>query len=99
MIKVYWTNRAKARLRLIHNYIAEDSQKSALQVVDRVTVRSQQLAELPRSGRQVPEYGRNDIRELLEKPYRIIYKIKSNQIDVLTIMHYRQLLPQDIEKL
>ncbi len=99
MIKVHWTNRAKARLRLIHQYIAEDSPKSALQVVDRVTARSQQLAELPRSGRQVPEYQRNDICELLEKPYRIIYKIKSDQIDVLTIMHYRQLLPQDIKQL
>jgi plasmid stabilization system protein ParE len=64
-----------------------------------VTARSQQLVELPRSGRQVPEYQRNDIRELLEKPYRIIYKIKSDQIDVLTIMHYRQLLPQDIKQL
>ena len=98
-MQVHWTNRAKARLRLIHQYIAEDSPKTALQVVDRVTARSQQLAELPRSGRQVPEYERNDIRELLVKPYRIIYKIKSNQIDVLTVMHYRQLLPQDIEKL
>ena len=98
-MQVHWTNRVKARLRLIHQYIAEDSPKTALQVVDRVTARSQQLAELPRSGRQVPEYERNDIRELLVKPYRIIYKIKSNQIDVLTVMHYRQLLPQDIEKL
>ncbi len=98
-MQVHWTNRATARLRLIHQYIAEDSPKTALQVVDRVTARSQQLAELPRSGRQVPEYERNDIRELLVKPYRIIYKIKSNQIDVLTVMHYRQLLPQDIEKL
>jgi len=70
-----------------------------LQVVDRVTARSQQLADLPRSGRQVPEYDRNDIRELLVKPYRIIYKVKSDQIDVLTIMHYRQLLPQDIKQL
>jgi toxin ParE1/3/4 len=77
-MQVHWTNRAKARLRLIHQYIAEDSPKTALQVVDRVTARSQQLAELPRSGRQVPEYERNDIRELLVKPYRIIYKIKSN---------------------
>ncbi len=98
-MQVHWTNRATARLRLIHQYITEDSPKTALQVVDRVTARSQQLAELPRSGRQVPEYERNDIRELLVKPYRIIYKIKSNQIDVLTVMHYRQLLPQDIEKL
>ena len=98
-MRVYWTNRAKARLRLIYNYIAEDSPKMALQVVDRITTRSQQLREIPRSGRQVPEYNRPDIRELLERPYRIIYKIKSSQVDVLTVMHYRQVLPQDIEHL
>jgi|LGVE01.1.fsa_nt_gb addiction module RelE/StbE family toxin len=98
-MRVHWTNRAKARLRLIYNYIAEDSPKMALQVVDRVTTRSQQLRDIPRSGRQVPEYNRPDIRELLERPYRIIYKIKTSQVDVLTVMHYRQVLPQDIEQL
>jgi len=72
---------------------------TALKVVDRLTRRSQQLTELPNSGRQVPEYVRNDVRELLENPYRIIYKIKSDQIDVLTVMHYRQVLPHDMRGL
>ena len=98
-MRVHWTNRAKARLRLIHDYIAEDSPMNALKVVDRVTARSQQLTELPNSGRRVPEYERSDVRELLVNPYRIIYKIKSDQIDVLTVMHYRQVLPHDMKVL
>jgi len=98
-MRVHWTDRAKARLRHIHDYIAEDSAKTALKVVDRMTARSKQIAELPYSGRRVREYSGNDIRELLEAPYRIIYKIKSDQIDVLTVMHYRQILPQDIKQL
>ncbi|MGB5396321.1 MAG: type II toxin-antitoxin system RelE/ParE family toxin [Gammaproteobacteria bacterium] len=98
-MRVHWTGRAKARLRMIHDYIAEDSPQSALQMIDRITARSQQLIELPRSGRRVTEYKHNDVRELLEKPFRIIYIIKPNQIDVLTVMHYRQILPQDIERL
>lgn len=98
-MRVHWTDRAKARLRLIYDYIAEDSPQTALQVVDRLTVRSQQLKEVSRSGRKVPEYNHKDVRELLEKPYRIIYIINPNQVDVLTVMHYRQLLPQDIEQL
>jgi len=96
---VRWTDRAKARLRLIQQYIAEDSPQVALKVIDRVTARSQQLRNVPHSGRLVREYNRDDVRELLEKPYRIIYKIKSDQIDVLTVMHYRQVLPQDIKQL
>ncbi len=98
-MRVYWTNRARARLKLIYQYIAEDSRKSALNVVDRITARSLELSELSNSGRQVPEYQRKDIREILERPYRIIYKIKSGQIDVLTVMHYRQILPADISQL
>lgn len=98
-MRVHWTDRAKARLRHIHDYIAEDSAKTALKVVDRMTARSKQIAELPYSGRRVREYSDNDIRELLEAPYRIIYKIKPDQIDVLTVMHYRQILPQDIRQL
>ena len=73
--------------------------KTALHVIDRITARSQQLRDAPNSGRRVPEYERSDVRELLEKPYRIIYKIKADQVDVLTVMHDRQLLPQDIKQL
>ena len=98
-MKVRWTNRAKARLHLIHDYIAEDSPKAALSVIDKLTLRSQQLNTLPNTGRRVPEYNQDDIRELLERPYRIIYRIKPDQIDILTVMHYRQILPQDIQKL
>ena len=48
------------------------------------------------SGRKVLEYEADDIREIIEKPYRIIYRIKSEQIDVLAVVHCRQLLPKDI---
>lgn len=98
-MKVHWTDRAKARLRLIHDYISEESPQTALLVVDRITTRSMQLNELPNSGRKVPEFQRNEIREILERPYRIIYKIKSDQIDILTVMHYRQILPADVGQL
>jgi plasmid stabilization system protein ParE len=48
------------------------------------------------SGRKVPEYQTEDIRELIEKPYRIIYRIKANQIDVLAVIHGTHLLPEEI---
>jgi len=48
------------------------------------------------SGRKVLEYEADDISEVIEKPYRIIYRIKSEQVDVLAVVHCRQLLPKDI---
>ena len=41
-----------------------------------------------RTGKIVPEINQENIRELIEGSYRIIYKIvENNQIDILTIHH------------
>lgn len=58
-----------------------------MRVVDRLTRRSQQIAAAPLSGRRVPEYDLDQIREIIEAPYRIIYYIKPDQIDVIAVLH------------
>jgi toxin ParE1/3/4 len=65
-------------------------------MVDRLTRRSQQAGQFPMSGRVVPEYDRNDVRELIERPYRVIYRIKRDQIEVLAVIHGAQQLPEDL---
>ncbi|MCP4108112.1 MAG: type II toxin-antitoxin system RelE/ParE family toxin [Desulfobacteraceae bacterium] len=40
-----------------------------------------------------------NIRELIEKPYRIMYRIKSDGIDVLAVIHGAKLLPKEIGNL
>ena len=90
---VHWTNTAIEHLLAIYEYIAQDSPRYAQRMVDRITRRSEQIAAFPRSGTIVAEYDISDIREVLEKPYRIIYRIKSDQIDVLAVVHGAQLLP------
>ena len=89
-MKVYWTDTARDHLRSIHAYIARNSPEYALRVVDRLTRRSEQIADFPLSGRQVPEFGVPQIREVLEGPFRIIYYIKPDQIDVLAVIHGAQ---------
>jgi plasmid stabilization system protein ParE len=44
----------------------------------------------------VPEYEAEYIREIIEKPYRIIYRIKPEQIDVLAVIHGAQVLPENV---
>ncbi len=94
---VNWTDFAKARLHKIHDVIAEDSSMAADKTIKRIVKRSKQIGQLPQSGREVPEYREPDIREILERPYRIIYRILPTKIDVLTVMHYRQLLPESLD--
>jgi addiction module RelE/StbE family toxin len=84
---VHWTDTAQDHLAGIYAYIAQNSPEYALRMVDRLTRRSQQIAEAPLSGRRVPEYDMDPIREVIERPYRIIYHIKPDQIDVIAVLH------------
>ena len=86
-MKVHWTDTAEGHLDALYAYIARDSPEYAKRMVDRLTRRSQQIADFPFSGRRVPEYDIDQIREVIEGPYRIIYHIKPDQIDVLAVIH------------
>lgn len=86
-MKVHWTDTAEGHLDAIYAYIAQDSPEYARRMVDRLTRRSQQIAEFPFSGRRVPEYDVDQIREVIEGSFRIIYHIKPDQIDVLAVIH------------
>ncbi len=76
-MRIHWTQNANEHLVNIYEYIALNSPTYAIRMVDRITRRSEQIADQPLSGRKVPEYQTEDIRELIEKPYRIIYRIKT----------------------
>lgn len=95
-MRVHWTNTALEHLLSIYAHIAQESPVYADRTVDRLTRRSEQVAQFPRSGRMVPEYQVPDIREVIERPYRIIYRIKPNQIDVLAVFHSAQELPPEL---
>lgn len=95
-MRVHWTNRALESLLSIYEYIAKDSPVFAKRTIDKLTRRSEQLGDFPKLGRKVPEYPANDIREIIEGNYRIIYRIKPDQIDVLIVIHSARLLPGNL---
>ncbi len=86
-MNVRWTASAQRHLRAIHSYIAQDSPEHAKRMVDRLTRRSIQIGVFPFSGRVACGYESNEIREVFEGPYRIIYFIGENQIDILAVVH------------
>ena len=99
MTRVYWTPEARARLNEIRNYItAQGAAKTAREVVAALLSRTRQLETAPLSGRQLADYPDEHIREILLRPYRIIYRVHEQQVQILTVMHYRQLLPQHFVK-
>lgn len=94
-MKVEWTDNAIAHLVAIYDYIAKDSSFYAQRVVDRLTRCSRQLIDFPMSGRMVPEYELKEIRELVERPYRIIYRLGSDRIQILAVIHSAQRMPSE----
>lgn len=95
-MKTHWTRTAVEHLVAIYEHIAQDAPLYAQRVVDRLTRRSEQIARFPESGRMVPEYEARDIREVIERPYRIIYRVRAEQIDVLAVVHGAQRLPPEL---
>ena len=95
-MRVFWTDAALNQLEAIRDYLAETSPEYARRVVERLVNSSEQVAAFPRSGRMVPEYEIDEVRQVIEGSYRIIYLIKENQIEVLAIIHTsRKGLPQE----
>ena len=88
-MRVLWTETALNQLQAIYNYVAQTSPEYALRLVDRLTKRSIQIATFPFSGRQVPEYELNEVRQVIQGSYRIIYLIneEKDQIEVLAVIH------------
>ncbi len=76
---VHWTDNASLHLVGIYDYIAQNSPYFGRRMVDRLTRRSEQISDFPYSGRKVPEYDRDDLREVIEGSYRIIYRILSSR--------------------
>lgn len=88
MVQINWTIQAKDDLRDIAEYISKDSEKFAKLQILKITTRTRILKSQIYSGKMTEEINQQDIRELIEGNYRIIYKIiNPKRIDILTIHH------------
>ncbi len=97
MAEVRWTPQAVDDLEAVFLFIARDSPQLAAAFADRVLHATDQLASFPRSGRIVPELGIANIREILVGSYRVIYRVRQDDVQLLTVHHGARLL--DVTKL
>jgi addiction module RelE/StbE family toxin len=79
MVTIDWTEFALEDLKEIHDYISLDSKVYADRCIDKLITRVDQLLAHPKSGRVVPEYNVETIRELIEGSYRIVYRNNGSQ--------------------
>jgi len=93
MAEIIWSPEALADLDAIREFIARDAPRSATRFIQRIFDRVEQLKHFPTSGRMVPELGRANFREISVKRYRIIYRIREEQlVEIVTVYHGARLL-------
>jgi toxin ParE1/3/4 len=90
---VYVNKTAKNDLREIIKYISKNNPMNAINVLKKIEDRINTLNHFPERGGYVPELLRKNIkdyRQLIESPWRIIYKIDKNIVNVLIIIDSRR---------
>ncbi|MBU1168666.1 MAG: type II toxin-antitoxin system RelE/ParE family toxin [Proteobacteria bacterium] len=94
-MKLFWTETAKEDLLSIKRYISQDNPVAAKQWIGRLRQRARNALDAPFSGRKVPELSKDEIRELIEGNYRIVYQVCKDHVAVLTVFESHRLLPAD----
>jgi toxin ParE1/3/4 len=87
--QLIWAPSARIDLKELASYIAESRPIVAARFVKQVFHIVEHLADFPKSGRVVPEFDDPNIREVIRKPCRIVYRIKPQQriVEIARIWH------------
>jgi toxin ParE1/3/4 len=98
-MKVQWTHVAYKRLEDIYSYIEKDSPVNAAKWADKLLKKIEGIKDFPKAGRSVPELDSANVREIVYGNYGIIYKVKDETVYIMTIRHFKQILPlKDMEE-
>lgn len=79
----------------IASWISANRPEAAERLVDGIFAVVERLAAFPDSGRQVPEFQRPDLREIVHRSFRIIYRAEKQRVEILTVRHSLQLLDEE----
>jgi toxin ParE1/3/4 len=89
---------ARSDILAIADHIAHDSPINADKALGRLERRIATLMIFPERGRVVPElqwHGINHIREIFEKPWRILYQLRASRVVIVAVYDGRRDL-QDV---
>ena len=98
-LKVLWTENAIQDLLGIKAFIAQDSIDRAEEWLIELYTAGEGLSKFSSRGRIVPEFNQENLRELLIEHYRLVYRIKSTIVEIITVFEgHRQLKATDLKK-
>jgi toxin ParE1/3/4 len=84
--------KAVGDLESIVRYISQTNPSTARKVGRSLLDKIQELSQFPRRGQMVPEFDSPDIRQILLKPYRIVYRVEDDRkrISIARFWHSAQ---------
>jgi len=91
--RLVWSPRAIRDLEAIRAHITLDSPAYAELVVQRLVHAPERLQQFPESGRIVPERNQADLREVILPPFRIVYRLQGDAVEIVTVFRATRLLP------
>jgi toxin ParE1/3/4 len=94
--RLIWAPSACLDLRELASYIAESHPAAAAAFVRQVFQALEHLADFPQAGRVVPEFDDPNIREVVRRPCRIVYRVKTEDgiVEIVRIWHAARGTPQ-----
>ena len=92
---VRWSEQALNDLSQIRDFVARSSPGYAQALADRSVQKTEVLEAMPDLGAEVPEYQDEALREVLEHPYRIIYRNNQGDVEILAVVHGSRRLPRN----
>jgi len=98
LAKVEWTPEAEARLKAIHDYVAQDKPEAAFRLVESIYRRTEILAAFPDLGHRYLKRPKKHIRVFLHGHYRIPYRVLDNgDIHIIGVFHGSMALESYLE--
>ena len=94
MTHIIWSPQSLQDLEAIRGYIAQDSPRYAALVVQRIVAAVERLEAFPESGRVVPELNNPEIREVVVRPYRLVYRCRLDAVEIATVFRSSRQLPE-----
>jgi plasmid stabilization system protein ParE len=92
-LRVRWSTSASLDLIEIIEFASQDRPQAAQKLGREILQAASRLARHPRSGKILPELqeqGISDYRQVLVRPYRLIYALRAESIDIVVVVDARR---------
>ncbi len=89
---VVWGERVLSELIDITEYVAEDNRSASLTMFRRFKEAAKRVGTFPLSGRLVPEYNNDNIREVIVGSYRLLYIVLIDRVEIHKVIHGARML-------